>query len=771
MHHPGAHDGSLVIVSILVAMLASFAALDLAARIRASSGRLRYAWLGAAAFAMGGGIWSMHFIAMLAFRLPGVEVSYDLGLTLISLVLPIAVTGFGLLVASTQLLGSSSLTVSGLVMGLGIAGMHYTGMAAMRMSAVLHHEPQWVALSILVAIAASIIALWLAFTHTTLPQRLIAALVMGMAVAGMHYTAMYGAVFTYPTSVDPNLDIGVGYKPLALWITGTTVLILMLALAAAMFDRQLADLARREAAALRQSEERFRLLVNGVTDHAIYMLDLEGRVANWNAGAARIHGFDADEIIGLHFSQLYTDDDKRGDLPNHALKTALSTGKFDQEGWRLRKDGSRFWASVTIDPVRNEKGEVVGFAKVTRDITERMRAQKALDEAQAALVQSQKMEAIGHLTGGVAHDFNNLLMVVLSSLDLLRMQLSNADPAVARLIDNAKEGAQRGVALTQRMLAFARRQDLKPVAVDLPDLVRGMSDLLGRSVDPSVQIEMHFPLSLPKASVDPNQLELALLNLAVNARDAMTDGGTITIAAREELGGADTGLAIGRYVSLSVRDTGQGMDEETLRRAQEPFFTTKDVGKGTGLGLSMVHGLAEQSHGRLVLKSRVGEGTTAEIWLPVAEEPTEVAKRRPVAQATSAHPVARSLSVLAVDDDPLILENTAAMLEDLGHRVARATSGERALQKMHTISSLDVVLTDEGMPGMTGLQLLERIRAQRPNMPILLVTGYSDLPSGSHPHVRRLNKPFDQSALARALEAVMSGATTDVVVPLRRTTT
>jgi CheY-like chemotaxis protein len=242
----------------------------------------------------------------------------------------------------------------------------------------------------------------------------------------------------------------------------------------------------------------------------------------------------------------------------------------------------------------------------------------------------------------------------------------------------------------------------------------------------------------------------------------------ITIAAREELGGGDTGLPTGRYVSLSVRDTGRGMDEETLRRAQEPFFTTKGVGKGTGLGLSLVQGLTEQSHGHLVLKSRVGEGTTAEIWLPVAEEPTEVAKRRPVAQATSARPVARSLSVLAVDDDPLILENTAAMLEDLGHHVARATSGERALQTMHTISSLDVVLTDQGMPGMTGLQLIERIRAQRPNMPILLVTGYSDLPSGSHPHMRRLNKPFDQSALACALEAVMSGATTDVVVPLRR---
>src|SRR5262245_39913029 len=567
MHHSGLHGLSLVIVSILVAVLASFAALDLASRIKTSSGRLRYAWLGAAAFAMGGGIWSMHFVAMLAFRLPGIEVGYDLGLTVISLLLPIVVTAFGFYVASTQKLGPSSLTVSGLVMGLGISGMHYTGMAAMRMSASVHHEPQWVVLSILIAIAASIVALRLAFTHITLNQRLIAAVVMGIAISGMHYSAMHGAVFTYTTLNNQHVDIGVGYKQLALWITGTTVLILILALAAAMFDRQIADMAEREAAALRQSEERFRLLVNGVTDHAIYMLDLEGRVANWNAGATRIHGFDADDVIGSHFSCLFITEDKRAALPSHALKTALATGKFEQEGWRLRKDGSRFWANVVIDPVRNEKGEVVGFAKVTRDITERMHAQRALDEAQAALAQSQKMEAIGHLTGGVAHDFNNLLMAVLSSLDLLKKRISSDDPAMARLIDNAKQGAQRGVALTQRMLAFARRQDLKPAAVDLPDLVRGMSDLLKKSVDPTVRIEMRFPLGLPRANVDPNQLELALLNLVVNARDAMNDGGTITIAAREELGGADTGLPAGRYVMLSVMDTGHGMDAETLRRA------------------------------------------------------------------------------------------------------------------------------------------------------------------------------------------------------------
>jgi CheY-like chemotaxis protein len=334
------------------------------------------------------------------------------------------------------------------------------------------------------------------------------------------------------------------------------------------------------------------------------------------------------------------------------------------------------------------------------------------------------------------------------------------------LIDNATQGAQRGVALTQRMLAFARRQDLKPTAVGLPDLVRGMSDLLEGSMGPTVRIETRFPLGLPRANVDPNQLELALLNLAVNARDAMADGGMITIAAREELGGVDTGLPAGRYVSLSVTDTGQGMDAETLRRAQEPFFTTKDVGKGTGLGLSMVQGLAEQSRGRLILKSDVGNGTTAEIWLPVAESLPDVAKPKPLAPAPRS--VTRPLTVLVVDDDALILENTAAMLEDLGHKVSRAHSGEKALQQMRNTDGLDVILTDQAMPGMTGLQLIERIRAERPNLPILLVTGYSDLSSGSHSNVQRLNKPFDQAALARALAAVMDGIKTGAVVPMRR---
>ena len=401
MHHPGLHDGSLVIVSILVAVLASFAALDLAARIRTSSGRLRYAWLGAAAFAMGGGIWSMHFVAMLAFRLPGIEVGYDLGLTAISLVLPIAVTAFGFFVASIQLLGPSSLTVSGHVMGLGIAGMHYAGMAAMRMSAGLHHEPQWVVLSILIAIAASIVALRLAFTHTTLPQRLVAALVMGMAIAGMHYTAMHGAVFTHPTSMEPALDTGMGYKQLALWITGTTVLILILALVAAMFDRQLADLAERETAALRVSEKRLHRLL-GSLPAAVYTTDKEGRITFCNKEAIALWGVTPE--LGLDkwtdTCRLYYPDGRLIPLNERPLTICLREGRpvRDVEAILERQDGERIPVLPCPAPLFDEQGAVVGVINMQVDLTARKRAEAALAERNAQLELASRAARVGSFT-------------------------------------------------------------------------------------------------------------------------------------------------------------------------------------------------------------------------------------------------------------------------------------------------------------------------------------------------------------------------------------
>jgi PAS domain S-box-containing protein len=492
-------------------------------------------------------------------------------------------------------------------------------------------------------------------------------------------------------------------------------------------------------------ERSFELLVNGVTDCAIFMLDPEGYVASWNDGAQRIKGYEAKEIIGQHFSRLYTDEDQCAGLPRVSLEAAARDGRVEKEGWRVRKDGSRFWANVSIDAIR-DGGRLIGFAKVTRDITER----KA---AEARLRQAQKMEAIGQFTGGAAHDFSNLLMAISGSLELLRKHLPD-DRRTLGLLENAIQASKQGTSLTQRMLAFARRQELKLEAVDVMALVNGIQDLLERSVGPLVRIDTRFMSQIRCVLTDSSQLETALLNLALNARDAMPSGGTITISAEEICveTGHSTQLAPGLYACVSVTDTGQGMDEATLARVTEPFFTTKAAGKGTGLGLAMVDGLCAQSGGKLVIRSRLYHGTTIELWLPAtateAVNRSRVAVGDPVVATTAAE---RSLRVLLVDDDRLVLRSTAAMLEDLGHEVLAVPSGESALAIIRDgVTSTDLVIADQAMPGMTGLQLAHEIRAVRPGLPVLLATGYGELPPGISGNLPRLNKPFTQQQLAEA---------------------
>jgi len=515
------------------------------------------------------------------------------------------------------------------------------------------------------------------------------------------------------------------------------------------------DLSERRVAeeSLRRSEELFRLLVQGVIDYAIYMIDPQGIVTSWNAGAQRIKGYLPEEVVGTSFSRFYRPEDRERGEPQRALATAAREGRFESEGWRVRKDGTEFWANVVVDPIRDAAGTIIGFAKITRDVTEKRQAEKALELAREALFQSQKLDAIGQLTGGVAHDFNNLLMVVLSSLELARRRLPE-DERLRRLIDNAMKGAQRGVSLTQRMLAFARRQELEPVPVDLAALLRGMGDLLSHSLGPTVRLEEDFPQTLPAVLIDANQLELAILNLAVNARDAMPDGGRLMIEAREEIVTANE-LKPGRYVRLSLTDSGAGMDQATLGRAMEPFFTTKGAGKGTGLGLSMVHGLAGQSGGQFVLKSTEGVGTTAELWLPVAPvESGAVAEVKRAACEDQRHP----LVIVAVDDDSLVLTGTVAMLEDLGHTVLPAASAREALVLIRQEPGVSMVITDHVMPGMSGLQLADILQRERPALPIVLATAFGELPVRSARGVMKLNKPFDQNELVLAIGAAL-GAT------------
>jgi PAS domain S-box-containing protein len=511
-------------------------------------------------------------------------------------------------------------------------------------------------------------------------------------------------------------------------------------------------------------EGRYRLLIEAVTDYAIYLLDPSGIVTTWNPGAQRFKGYSADEIIGRHFSRFYTEEDQKNGLPARALETARCEGKFEAEGRRVRKDGSHFYAYVVIDPIRSPSGEIIGFAKITRDLTERKEAEEKLEKARQVSLQAQKLEAIGQLTGGIAHDFNNLLTAVLGSLELLRKRLPN-DPKSIALLENATQGAERGATLTKRMLAFARNYELHKAVTGIPELVRGMTDLLQRSLGPSFNLETHFPLFLKPVEVDSNQLELALLNLTLNARDAMPDGGDIILTAREEsVAASHDGLEAGKYIRFGVTDTGEGMDEETLRRAAEPFFTTKGVGKGTGLGLSMVHGFAEQSGGRLILRSQKDRGTTAELWLPVANVSAQtVAPEQPI-PAKSLRP----LTILAVDDDSLVLMNTVAMLEDLGHIVFEARSGKEALEILRSEDSIDLVVTDQGMPKMTGTELAKVIRSEWPDIPVLLASGYADLAQRDDIGLPKLAKPYFQYDLAAAmLRMNPPRRKPDRVIPLR----
>jgi len=514
---------------------------------------------------------------------------------------------------------------------------------------------------------------------------------------------------------------------------------------------------------LKQSEQQFRLLVQSVTDYAIYMLDPEGRVSSWNTGAQHIKGYAPDEVIGKNFSMFYTEPDRANEEPQRALAIAAREGRFEKQGWRVRKDGSRFLAHVIIDPIWSDSGEVLGFAKITRDISEAVEAQKALELAREALFQSQKLQAVGQLSGGIAHDFNNLLTVIRGNLELLRKHVGD-NPKLSRLVDNAVLGSDRGVSLTQRMLAFARRQELKTEAVHLPQMVSNLLGLLCSSAGPKVMVQAELAQELPAVLADVNQLELALLNLASNARDAMPAGGTLAISAevRDALGT----LAHDQYVCLSVTDNGEGMDAQTLASAAEPFFTTKAVGKGTGLGLSMVHGLAEQLGGRLVLNSRKGEGTTAELWLPLASETANSMTPPPLEPPS---PLLKPLTVLVVDDDSLVLNSTRLLLEDLGHRVICAPSGVQALQCIKQDQRVDLMITDMAMAHMDGAQLAGAVRGLLPQLPIILATGYALNLEGMVAMLPRLLKPYSQLQLAQALaQALAPGQDSQPVQALKR---
>ncbi|WP_237215520.1 ATP-binding protein [Falsiroseomonas oryziterrae] len=516
-----------------------------------------------------------------------------------------------------------------------------------------------------------------------------------------------------------------------------------LAIANAQLRETAAELeARVEARTrdLRASETRFRGVFDS-TFQFMAMLATDGTLLAANRSGLDFADLKREEAVGrpLWEAPIWHDAAQAERRLREAVATARAGTPVRYETTLRGGEGRLATIDFSLKPVRDEAGDVVLLVAEGHDLTE-------LKAAETRLREAQKMEALGQLTGGVAHDFNNLLMVVIGNLGLLRKRLP-PDARLHRLLDGAQQGAERGAALTQRMLAFARRQELRPAPADLAGLVGGLRSLLERSAGPTVRIDMRLPDGLPPALVDANQLELALLNLVVNARDAMPQGGTIEItaaASEAPSSAAPPGLLAGSYLRLALRDTGFGMDAATLSRATEPFFTTKGVGRGSGLGLSMVQGLAQQSGGGLKLFSAPGEGTTVEIWLPRA--PAAAAVGPAAASAGSGIEGEPGRCVLVVDDDPLVAAGTAMMLEDMGHITVVANSAEEALQRLDAEPGVELVLTDHAMPGMTGLELAEHLRRERPDLPVVLATGYAESPGAAW--LPRLNKPYRQDELA-----------------------
>ncbi len=526
-------------------------------------------------------------------------------------------------------------------------------------------------------------------------------------------------------------------------------------------ERQLVQTATRE------SEQRFQVLVHGVTDYAIYTLDPQGNVTTWNAGAMRIKGYSESEVVGRHFSIFYTPEERADGVPARALLTAINEGRYEAEGWRVRKDGTRFWGNVVIDRIEDSNGALLGLAKITRDITERREAQQRLEAAREQLYQSQKMDAVGQLTGGVAHDFNNLLTIIIGNLDNAKRTIDNwqdgAKERLRRAIDMALVGANRAAILTGHLLAFSRRQPLEPKLLDVNRLLSHLSSFLRPSLGEAVQLEVVGAGGVWPVEADAVQLETAILNLAVNARDAMPQGGRLTIEASnvllDESYCADNAeVRPGQYVLIAVTDEGVGMNEDIATRAFEPFFTTKETGQGTGLGLSQVYGFVKQSGGHVKIYSEPGHGTTVRVYLPRARDDKKKGGEIPVQRAVPPSAYGKE-TILVVEDDADVRAFICGALEELKYTVLQAGDAASALQALEREGKIDLLLTDVILPGPNGRELAAAALAKRPGLKILFMTGYSRnaivhqgrLDEG----VQLIQKPLTQDSLAAKVRAVL----------------
>lgn len=804
----GTHDMSLVILSILIAMFASFTALSLATRMRASTGWMRHMWVTAAAIALGGGIWSMHFVAMLAFTMPGMVMRYDLALTLLSLALALGFTWAGFWMLSRSAMAPLRLAVAGLLISAGVLGMHYLGMAAMHMAATLRYDPFWLLLSVLIAVGAATAAMWLAARDHQLSHRLVAAAIMGVAIAGMHYAGMRAAIFTAKTGLTMTGGGGnLGQTYLAMLISAVTVLILLLALGAAGLERLFRNITRREARIAlrlkiadvlrgRNTEEALQEVAAlmgahfGVARTGYGQLDPVEDIFHydicWTDGAAPpllgrypAKTFGPKIVTALKAGQTVVIDDLlHSDLSNdtrlHADAKSVDTRAilvvpFIRDGRLqtivyLNDRHARAWQrddTAFMEEIAERTRLVIERAAVEEQLRElnatlegRVEARtRELRDAQEALLHSQKLEAIGQLVSGMAHDFNNVLAAIVGAYDLILRRPDDLD-RVRRYAQGGLDAAERGAKLTAQLLAFARAQRIQLQPLLVCDVIRPLHDLLARTLGPMITLDFQLNPNPVPVLADATQLEMMVLNLAINARDAMPNGGTLAISTHVRTISGDSEIADNDYVEIAVRDTGTGMDEVTCRRAMEPFFTTKAVGKGTGLGLAQIYGSARQAGGTVRLESILGEGTTVRVllpcttWQPIAASPA--AALAPAAERDA-------VRILLVDDDDSVRTIVAGALESHGHHVVEASDGASALIKLDA-QDFDIAIIDFAMPGMNGAELAARIAKQCPSLPVMFASGFADtdaIDSVMGGNAVMLRKPFRIDELLAAMQGLL----------------
>ena len=586
---------------------------------------------------------------------------------------------------------------------------------------------------------------FLTFFGAVLIVSFLGGLYPALLTAGI--SAVLAKYFLIPPVGTLALEFPSGAIALSFYFLITGTLIALIHALSVAHERQVETDKLLRDRAMFESEQQFRILVQGVRDYAIYRLDPDGIVASWNSGAELIKGYSSDEIVGEHFSRFYTASDQASGEPERALATALREGKYERDARRVRKDGTLFWASVVIDPIFDENGEHVGFAKITRDISESKQREVELEQARVAIAQAQKLQTLGEFTGGIAHDFNNLMTVIVGATDFL-LKHDNLNPDKQRkYLESIAQTADRATNLTNHLLAFARRQSLRPEVTDLGVRVDAFAEMITRLLGSKITVIVENEARRPTVEVDVAQLDTALLNAALNARDAMPNGGKLILATHDcELGGEPA-------ICLSMQDTGEGISPEKLGQVFEPFFTTKATGKGTGLGLSQIHGFAAQSGGEATIESETGIGTTLRITLPRTDKPIA-----PKSTVRPAEPLPRGLRVLLVEDNRHVQEFAAKLLKDLGCKVLAVDDGIEALEKIRG-EGFDLVFSDVMMPRMGGLELANIIRQEHRPTPVVLTTGYSDDLIGAFPEETVIvRKPYDLTALQRAISTALGRA-------------